>query len=262
MHFLAPFFDCRRTAIPESAGRGAAASRYSFTQPYFSAVSIDYSKYPVPRMRHHTSPNYYLPHDRQQLGDADYPPLYESLDWSRMFADGGAPELLDIGCGMGRFLLDYAQACPQQNILGIEVRRAPVEWIDGVINGEKIDNAAVVWYSVVNGIPFVASDSIERIFYFFPDPWFKKRHNKRRAFTAEFLDECARVLKPGGVLYLMTDVPDVDDYQRKILDRHPRFSYVECSDEQWELPVKTDQEILSINRGVGYTRLRCEVHKS
>lgn len=225
-------------------------------------TTIDFTKYPKPRSRRHVSPNQYLPKDRIRIDLEYYPPLLPSLVWQEHFANDEPPQYLDIGCGMGRFLLETALAEPAKNILGLEVREYAADWIRGVIQGERpcgvLGNAETLWYSVANGLPFITDASVEKIFYFFPDPWFKKRHHYRRAFTPAFLDECARVLKPEGTFYLMTDVPDVDAYQRETLRQHDVFTFEECRDEAaWGLMQRTDQEDFSLRKNIPYTRVKC-----
>ncbi|MCU0425312.1 MAG: methyltransferase domain-containing protein [Candidatus Kapabacteria bacterium] len=224
--------------------------------------TIDYTKYPKPRSRQHVSPNQYLPKDRIRIEPNYYPPLRPHLDWSDHFTNGQAPEYLDIGCGMGRFLLETALQEPSVNLLGLEVREYAANWIRGVIQGERprgiLGNAEALWYSVANGLPFIERGTITKIFYFFPDPWFKKRHHYRRAFTHQFLDECARVLRSDGTLYLMTDVPDVDEYQRETMTEHGVFTFEECStDEAWGLSARTDQENFSLRKNIPYVRVKC-----
>lgn len=220
-------------------------------------LTIDLRKYPQPRIRHHTNPQVYLPRHQLHVVPPSYPPCIERLDWHHLFSDGRPPTIVDIGCGMGRFLLSYALNHPEQNILGIEVRKPAADWITTVINGEGIKNAAVLWYSVANGLPFLDDASVEMVTYFFPDPWFKKRHIKRRAFTPTLVAEIYRILRPDGALYLMTDVPMVDEYQREILHQHGGFSIEEVhSDDEW-FAERTDQELFCLSKGIPYVRLRC-----
>lgn len=162
---------------------------------------IDYTKYPLPRIRHHANPVLYFPLKQHKGNNFLYPPVYNKLDWSEIFADGKPPAMLDIGCGLGRFLIEMSLIHKDINILGFEVRQSAVEWIESVTSGEKLPNVKALWYSAVNGLPFIRSGSIEKVFYFFPDPWVKKRHYKRRAFSVELLAEIHRVLKSGGQLF-------------------------------------------------------------
>jgi tRNA (guanine-N7-)-methyltransferase len=235
---------------------------------------IDYKKYPRPRSRHHVSPNQYMRRDRIKIEPTYYPPLYESLAWHEHFVNGLPPQFLDIGCGMGKFLLETSLAEPNKNVLGLEVREYATQWIQSVIQGERssgvLGNAQALWYSVVNGLRFIETASIEKIFYFFPDPWFKKRHQFKRAFTPEFLDECARVLSPEGALYLMTDVPEVDVAQRDIMRKHGAFTFEEhpadtsinvSIDAEWGLSARTDQEEFSLRKNIPYIRLKCRKHQ-
>ncbi len=219
--------------------------------------SIDWSKYRQPRIRHHTNPQVYLPRQQLHVVPPSYPPLIERVEWSELFRMARSPDVLDIGCGMGRFLIDYALAHPTENILGIEVRRAAVEWLAGVIRAEGIGNAAVLWYSVANGLPFIESGTVQSVTYFFPDPWFKKRHAKRRALTRTLLDEIHRVLFDGGALYVMTDVPMVDQYHRQLLAEHGGFDIEEVLDDTAWFAQRTDQELFCRSRGIPYVRLRC-----
>lgn len=218
---------------------------------------IDPLRYPQPRSRHHTNPQFYLPLRELHVVPSQYPPAPQSVDWSSVFASAQPPSVLDIGCGWGKFLLDSAELHPSINMLGIELRQQAVEWINAVIEGEHMKNVRAMYYSVANDLPFIESGSISEVYYFFPDPWFKKRHSKRRAFTAEFLTEVHRVLSPGGHLYLMTDVPDVDEYQCAVLAEHGGFAMEQIHlDSDW-LPVRTDHENYCLRRGFAYTRRRC-----
>ncbi|MCC7158367.1 MAG: hypothetical protein IT281_02385 [Ignavibacteria bacterium] len=218
---------------------------------------INYAQYPVPRIRHHAKPVLYFPL-KQHRGDRfNYPAEIESLDWKNIFAGGKPPAYIDIGCGLGRFLINMALFEPKKNILGFEVRQGAVEWIEKVIAGEKIPNARALWYSAVNGFKFIKSGSIEKAFYFFPDPWVKRRHYKRRAFSAELLDEIHRVLKPSGKLYLMTDVPEVDGFQQEVMTAHGGFNYKYVSDDKWDLPIETNQEEFCIRKKIPFIRMAC-----
>ncbi|MCI0449457.1 MAG: tRNA (guanosine(46)-N7)-methyltransferase TrmB [Chlorobi bacterium] len=219
--------------------------------------AIDYKKYPLPRLRHHANPVLYFPLRQQKGKKLRYPPLIESLNWKDVFVNGESPKYLDVGCGLGKFMIEMAVLNPSVNILGFEVRSGAVDWINRVIAGEKIPNAKALWYSAVNCFPFISDESVEKIFYFFPDPWIKKRHNKRRAFSLELLDELHRVLKPSGTLYIMTDVAKLDEHQREVLAQHSGFSYSYVSTNDWDLHVRTNQEEFCIRKNIPFIRMIC-----
>ncbi|MBN9400527.1 MAG: methyltransferase domain-containing protein ['Candidatus Kapabacteria' thiocyanatum] len=216
---------------------------------------LDYRKYPIPRIRHHTSPQLYLPVAQHRTIPEWYPPLIDQAPWESWFANGRPADVLDIGCGRGGFLLQHALHRPGQNVLGIEVRHTLVNWINNVIAGEEIPNARAAWYSVVNGLGFIPDASIDHAFYLFPDPWPKKRHYKRRAFSPEFLAEVWRVLRPGGRLYLATDRPDVDEFQRHVLGSMPGVVIRDVVVESdWPFPFVTDQQDFCHRKDIPYVR--------
>jgi tRNA (guanine-N(7)-)-methyltransferase len=223
--------------------------------------SIDYTKYPLPRLRHHANPILYFPLKQHKGKKLRYPPLIDKVNWNDMFANGESPKYLDVGCGLAKFMIEMAIRNPGVNILGFEVRSGAVDWVSRVIAGEKIPNAKAIWYSAVNGFGFIEDESVEKIFYFFPDPWIKKRHNKRRAFSPELLDEFLRILKPDGTLYIMTDVPDVDEHQKEIIAEHGGFSYSYITRERWDLPVRTNQEEFCIKNNIPFIRMICRKDK-
>lgn len=220
-------------------------------------MKIDSSKYPLPaRFRHHSSANQYLPLSELKTIPEYYPPLIKEIRWEKYFDNGMPPDVLDIGCGKGQFLLDFAELNPDLNILGIELRKGPVEWLDRIIKGEKIPNAAVLWYSVVNGLDFIGSETISKVFYLFPDPWFKKKHNKRRAFNEKFLDNIFRILRKDGELYLATDVSSINDYHLEILSSSKKFRYEIIQDDaNWRFP-RTNKEQFCLKKNIEYYRIK------
>jgi tRNA (guanine-N7-)-methyltransferase len=218
---------------------------------------INYKKYPLPRIRHHANPALYFPLSQHKTTKINYPPLIQQLEWKNIFLNGAPPDYLDVGTGLGRFLIDMGANTPQKNILGFEIRESAVRWTNSVLDGEKITNAKALWYSAVNGFPFIKNKSIEKIFYFFPDPWVKKRHHKRRAFSVELLNEFHRILKANGIIYMMTDVPEVDEFHQKILTQHNGFSFSYANEKEWGLTAKTYQEEFSMERNIPFIRMLC-----
>lgn len=216
---------------------------------------IDWDKYPTPeRIRHHLSANNYFPKKDLKIEPENYPPLYNKVDWSEHFADGKPPKLLDIGCGFGWFSSDYSTLI-DDNLLGIEVRSKAVNYALGVKKAESLDNCSFLWYSVVNGLQFIEESSIKKVFYFFPDPWFKKKHYKRRAFDLNFLEFCYRVIESGGELRLQTDILEVHEYHLDNLLKFGKFDYKVIEDDsKWDLPT-TNKEKDCIKNGYEYFRI-------
>ncbi len=216
-------------------------------------MELDLSKYPMPRVRHHVSPQSYLPASQQHVRPAWYPPPINHIQWSAWFGNGAPADVLDIGCGRGGFLLQYALANPTHNVLGLEVRETLVNWINSVIHGERLANARAVWYSVANGLSWIPTASIHTVTYLFADPWPKKRHHKRRAFTAELLTELDRILTPDGTIYLATDRHDVEAHQAEVISHHGTFLLEHIDPTSWPFPFATDQQRFCERKGIAYT---------
>ncbi len=215
-------------------------------------------KYPYPRkVRHHASANLYIPIRDLKYIPTYYPPLIEDNFPNGCFGDLKNPTILDIGCGKSRFLLEFALTNPNENILGLELRKTLVEWAQNVIKSENIANAWVYWYSAVNGLDFIQKNSINSVFYLFPDPWPKQKQQRRRLFSVKFLKDVHRVLNFDGNLYLATDCDYVDEYHRKILIESELFSFVVPSDNEWNFP-RTNKELFCLERNITVYRLKCK----
>jgi len=220
--------------------------------------TIDFKKYPfAKKIRHHVTATFYIPLNELLIVPRGYPPLIKKEDVDNLFLNGKIANVLDIGCGKGKFLLNYALEYENDNILGIELRTEPVEWINSVVNGEKIPNARAIWYSVVNGLDFIVDNSIDKIFYLFPDPWPKLRHHKRRVFTIKFLEIIYEKMKENAKLYLATDVDYVNTEQLKILNEFGKFNVKEIINrDEWNLPI-TNKERFCLEKNIYVYRHIC-----
>lgn len=218
---------------------------------------IDWSKYPIPkRIRHHLSANQYMPLSEKNINTENYPPIIDKVDWTEIFENTSLPVHLDIGCGYGHFLMDYAKSNPYINILGIEIRPGPIDYIKEIIEKEEISNCSILWYNVANRLDFINDKSIKEIYYFFPDPWFKKKHHKRRAFNMSFLNDCHRILEDNSSFYIQTDIEEVHKYHLELLNKFTKFDFKELDkEEKWELPT-TNKEKECIRRGFDYWRIK------
>ncbi len=219
-------------------------------------MEIDFNKYPLPKkLRHHTAANLYFPLEELKNRPPYYPPLIKKISWQDYFDDGKPPAILDIGCAKGKLLLDLTELKPDKNLLGIEVRKILVDWLDELIRKENIPNAAVIWFSVVNGLPFIESNSIDKILYLFPDPWPKRKHHKRRAFNLPVLQEFYRLLKTDAKLYLATDVEEVHEYHLQLLRQSDMFDIeIIENDNQWDLPA-TNKEVFCRRKNIHFDRI-------
>lgn len=133
----------------------------------------------------------------------------EDFDWNTAFGRSGARRILDIGFGMGQELADLAEQCPETDFLGIEVHKPGVGRLLGQLEQRSLTNVRIVRYDAVlvchQLIPY---ESIDGIHLFFPDPWPKKRHHKRRLVRPGFPELIAPIMKPTGYFYAVTDWED------------------------------------------------------
>lgn len=120
-----------------------------------------------------------------------------------------APRALEIGFGMGDALAVMAKANPQIDYLGIEVHRPGIGSLLLKLEKDAIDNVRIVCADAVEILSHHLGDvSLDAVYLFFPDPWPKKRHHKRRIVQPEFARMVRRKLKPGGMLHMATDWED------------------------------------------------------
>ena len=119
------------------------------------------------------------------------------------------PLVLEIGSGMGETTLAIAAAHPEIDFVAVEVHGPGVGSLLNAIHRGKIPNLRIVRHDAVEVLErMVADGSLAAIHLFFPDPWPKKRHHKRRLVQSPFVALLAKKLKPGGVVHAATDWPD------------------------------------------------------
>ncbi len=153
--------------------------------------------------------------------DAD--DLSPPLDWPAVFGDG-RPVEIEVGCGKGLFLLTEALARPDVNFLGVEVVRKYQLYTATRMAKRGLRNVRVACADARLLLrDRVPSASVQAVHVYFPDPWWKKRHHKRRVFTAEFVASVARALTPGGRLHAATDVESYFHIMRDLVAAEPRL---------------------------------------
>jgi len=129
----------------------------------------------------------------------------KQLDKASLFANPG-PLILEIGFGMGQSLAEMAAAEPGSQFIGVEVHRPGVGRLLHSIEQLGLSNIHIYCHDAVEVLQHCIPDaSLDRVQIYFPDPWHKKRHHKRRLIQAPFIDELTAKLKPGGLLHLATD---------------------------------------------------------
>jgi tRNA (guanine-N7-)-methyltransferase len=148
-------------------------------------------------------PRYGLPYSRAPL------------DFARVFLRS-APVVLEIGFGMGETSAEIAASNPQIDYLGVEVHAPGVGSLLRMIEARELTNLRIVQHDAAEVVEhMIAAESLSGIHIFFPDPWPKKRHHKRRLLQVSFARLLATRVRPGGYLHVATDW---EDYARWIVD--------------------------------------------
>lgn len=155
----------------------------------------------------------------------------EPLDLDAAFGRT-ALRVLEIGFGNGESLAAMAQAYPERDYLGIEVHRPGVGRLLNLVEDAGLPNVRVLCADAVDVLTQQIPDaSLDRVQIFFPDPWHKKRHHKRRLIQPAFVQLLATKLKPDGILHLATDWEDYAQHMLAVLEDSPAFSNTAPQDD-------------------------------
>ena len=189
----------------------------------------------MPRVRVHQHVNPHSPYYQQ-------PP--EPVDLAAMFADPALPLHLDIGCARGRFLLRMAAAAPEWNYLGVEIREPLVDEANRLRSEAGLDNLHYVFCNAMVALEQllvnIPAGKMQMVTIQFPDPWFKKRHAKRRMVNAELVKTVVDKLAPGGEIFIQTDIEFLADEMFALFSSDPRLARSSCDVSPF--PVRTERE--------------------
>lgn len=136
-----------------------------------------------------------------------------------------APVWMEIGFGNGDVLLSLAENNPGVNILGAEVHESGIGHALIGVEAKQLNNVKLIQHDAMEVLEnMLPAACLDKVLLFFPDPWHKKRHHKRRIVQSDFLDAVAKVLKPGGILHCATDWADYGEWMIEHLEKHPEFA--------------------------------------
>lgn len=151
----------------------------------------------------------------------DYKP--GALNFSELFGNDN-PVFMEIGFGDGGNLASMAKEHPERNYLGIEVHGPGVGHLMNILHEQGSTNVRIMKHDAVEIIDnMLAEQSLDGAYLFFPDPWHKKRHHKRRIVQPEFMNKLARVIKPGGFFHAATDWENYAEHMMEVLSAAPHF---------------------------------------
>jgi tRNA (guanine-N7-)-methyltransferase len=178
-----------------------------------------------------------------------------ALDWGTLFGNDN-PVQVELGIGKGRFLIDAAQRHPTTNYLGVEWASKYLKIAHQRCLKRELLNIRLTRADAREFVEFfVVTDSTHAVHIYFPDPWPKKRHYKRRLVNPAFVAEIARILSPGGRLWLATDHLDYFQAMEEALSTCSRLRQTE--EIEWD-GVRTNYEDKFLARGVKINRMVLE----
>ncbi len=132
---------------------------------------------------------------------------------------------LEIGFGMGRSLADMAEAAPEQDFIGVEVHLPGVGALLKEVDDRGLENLRVYNIDANDVIDLCLPEaSLDHVMVFFPDPWHKKKHHKRRLVQQEFVQRIRHKLRVGGVLHLATDWENYAEHMLEVMDASQGFA--------------------------------------
>ncbi|VXA92013.1 tRNA (m7G46) methyltransferase, SAM-dependent [Pseudomonas sp. 8AS] len=162
-------------------------------------------------------------------------------DFDQVFGRS-APRTFEIGFGMGHATLEMAAAAPEQDFIGVEVHKPGV---GALLNGMLTQNLSNIRVYSCDALEVlrdcVADASLDRLLLFFPDPWHKSRHHKRRIVQPAFAELVRQKLKIGGVLHMATDWEQYAEHMLEVLNVAPGYRNLaadgRCVERPSERPV-------------------------
>lgn len=156
-------------------------------------------------------------------GDYAIEPFDELLDFNATFGNDNAV-VLEIGFGNGDTLVEMAEQNPQLNYVGIEVYEAGIGRLISNAYSKKLDNLKILKGDAVEFLENNIADScLTKVQLFFPDPWHKKKHHKRRIVQHNFLNLLSLKLKNNAQFHLATDWQNYAEQMMKILEENKNF---------------------------------------
>lgn len=145
------------------------------------------------------------------------------IDWAAFWGNNNPVEL-DVGCGRGLFTCNAAIANPEVNYLGIELDYKEARRAAGRLKKRNVPNARIIGGDATVMLRTqIVPHSVQAVHVYFPDPWWKRRHMRRRLFTDEFVGWSANILQHGGYLHSWTDVGEYFEVIAALMNHHPLF---------------------------------------
>ena len=158
--------------------------------------------------------------------------------WNKKLFKRDAPLFLEIGSGYGHFMMEFCEENPDINFVGLDYRFKRSYNLAKKLSASTFNNYAYLRAKGERACFLFEKNELDKIFYFFPDPWPKNKHRKKRLFQPHFLDHAYEVLRPGGEFLIKTDHDEYAEWMKKVIDGHShKFSILlESKDLRTEYP--------------------------
>ncbi|EGC38056.1 hypothetical protein DICPUDRAFT_29301 [Dictyostelium purpureum] len=192
-----------------------------------------------------------------------YPISPDQYDWKKNYPnqpmDTKKVEIADVGCGYGGLLISLSSLFPDRLSVGMELRDKVVQYVEERIDklrektpGE-FQNVSVIRTNGMKYLPnYFEKGQLQKIFFLFPDPHFKKANHKRRIISPTLLSEYAYILAPGAFAYFISDVEELFQWMYEHFKNHPLFEQVERevaeNDSCVPLIINSTEEARKVNR--------------
>lgn len=171
-------------------------------------------------------------------------------EWFGRQAPNGT--IVEVGSGTGTSTAAMAPLEKDTNIVAVEIYRPGLAKLLGASIRGEIDNIRLIRGDGVEVLQrMFAPNSLAGVRIFFPDPWPKARHNKRRIIQTGTLHLIAERLQPGGILHVATDHADYAEWIDELVDTEPMLEYLGWPEDQSEIPVLTNRQIITKFEGKG-----------
>lgn len=159
------------------------------------------------------------------------------------------PVEIDVGCGKGRFLRSRSESHPNTNFLGVDRMGSRLGKLERKIRRGGLDNVRLVQMEAAYVVEHLLPPaSVAGFYIFFPDPWPKRKHHRRRLLNPGFLDALSKALVPGGRVNFATDHLEYFDQAFKLLKADNRFDQIETFEPTEQ--EKTDFELIFVGQGM------------
>ncbi|WP_300425712.1 tRNA (guanosine(46)-N7)-methyltransferase TrmB [uncultured Thalassolituus sp.] len=144
--------------------------------------------------------------------------------------------VLEIGYGMGQSLVKMAEAAPEKDFIGVEVHLPGVGSLLNLAEDAGVTNLRTYKEDAIEVLKLIPDNSIDTVQLFFPDPWHKKKHHKRRIVQGEFAQTLRRILKPGGVFHMATDWENYAEHMMEVMEVQDGYENVAGKNEYMPRP--------------------------